>query len=94
MSGIIYLLTNTRTNMQYVGQTIQSLDARFSGHVAAANSGEMSLIANAIRVSGSSAFTKQILENNVRATDLDNYEAYYISFYNTRRPNGYNERLP
>ena len=45
MYGIIYLLINTMTNMQYVGQTPQSLDARYNQHVLDANAGESSLIA-------------------------------------------------
>ena len=94
MYGLIYLLTNTVTGKQYVGQTIQSLNDRFSKHVSAAYAGELSLIASAIRTYGSQAFTKQVLRVLVRASDLDSVEAYYINLYNTLKPNGYNERMP
>ena len=49
MYGLIYLFTNTKTDMQYVGQTIQGLDARFNKHVSDTKTGEPSLIANAIQ---------------------------------------------
>lgn len=94
MYGIIYMLTNTATGLGYVGQTTQSLNARFSGHVAAANVGELSLIANAIRTYGSQAFKKEVLRYSVRATDLDSVETLFINLYNTRHPNEYNERMP
>lgn len=94
MYGIIYLLTNTMTNMQYIGQTIQSLDARCSKHVSDANTGESSLIANAIRTYGAQAFTRQTLRIGVRVSDLDTVERNYINRYGTLHPNGYNERLP
>ena len=94
MYGIIYLLTNTVTGMQYVGQTVQSLDARFSRHVSAAHVGESSLIANAIRTHGVQAFTRQKLRIGVRTSDLDTVERNYINHYGTLHPHGYNERLP
>ena len=94
MYGLIYLLTNTVTGKQYVGQTTQNLNARFSKHVSAAYAGELSLMASAIRTSGPQAFTRQVLRYGVRASDLDSIETYYINLYNTRHPNGYNERMP
>ena len=94
MYGIVYLLTNTVTRKQYIGQTIQSLNARFSKHVSDAYAGELTLIANAIRTHGEQTFTKQVLRCLVRASDLDSVEAHYINHYNTLKPNGYNERMP
>lgn len=32
MSGIIYKVTNTKTNQIYIGQTIKSLSARLKEH--------------------------------------------------------------
>ena len=62
MYGIIYLLTNTVTSKQYVGQTIQSLDARCSQHVSDAYAGELTLIASVIRTYGEQAFYETSLE--------------------------------
>ena len=94
MHGIIYLLTNTRTNMQYVGQTILGLVTRWNGHVEEANTGEMTQIANAIRTYGAQAFTKQVLKTGVSASDLNRIERDYINHYGTLYSFGYNERLP
>lgn len=94
MYGLIYLLTNTITNMQYVGQTIQTLDARCSKHVSDAKAGEATLIANAIQRYGAQAFTRQVLEDGVPFSNLDTVERYYIMHYSTLHPYGYNERLP
>ena len=94
MYKIIYLLTNTVTGMQDVGLSGQSLDARFSGHVSAANTGELSMIANAIRTYGVQAFTRQVLRIGVRFADLDTVERNYIKQYGTLNLYGYNEKLP
>ena len=94
MYGIIYLLTNTRTNMQYVGQTILGLTTRWNGHVAEANAGETTQIANAIRTYGAQAFTRQVLKTGVPSSDLNTFERNYINHYGTLYPFGYNERLP
>ena len=94
MYGIIYLLTNTRTNMQYVGQTILGLVTRWNGHVAEANAGETTQIANAIRLYGAQAFTRQILKTGVQVSDLNKAERDEINRYGTLYPFGYNERLP
>ena len=94
MYGIIYLLTNTRTNMQYIGQTVQSLNARWSKHTADAYAGETTQIANAIRLYGAQAFTRQVLRTGVRESDLNRVEWNYINHYGTLHPFGYNEMLP
>ena len=94
MYGLIYLLTNTSTKMQYVGQTILGLTTRWNGHVAAANAGETTQIANAIRTYGTQSFTRQVLKTGVRASDLNRVERDYINQYGTLHPFGYNVRLP
>lgn len=94
MYGMIYLLTNTRTKKQYVGQTTQSLDARFNRHVSDALAGEPTPLATAIRLHGVQAFTRQILRTLVRVSDLDTVERNYINRYGTLHPYGYNQRLP
>ena len=94
MYGIIYLLTNTRTNMQYVGQTVQSLNARWNKHTADAYVGATTQIANAIRLYGAQAFTRQVLRTGVRESDLNTIERDYINHYGILHPFGYNEILP
>ena len=78
--------------MQYVGQTIQSLDARFNRHISDAYAGETTPLADAIRLYGRSAFTKEILRIGVRASELNSVEQSYINHYKTRQPYGYNVR--
>lgn len=78
MSAIIYLITNTLNNKQYVGKTILGLDARWSSHRASANGGSSYYFHRAIRKYGPDVFDCEVLEE---ATDdtLDDRERYWIA---------------
>ena len=92
--GNIYLITNTVNGKMYVGQTIHSIEKRFSEHLYAAEAqvsaaGKVPL-AYAIRKYGREVFEIELLE---RCTDseMDNREIYWVSYYDTfRSENGYN----
>ena len=80
----IYIITNTQTGEQYVGQKskMDNWDRYWgSGY----------LIKKAIKQLGTQCFTKAIVENNIATqSDLNERERYWIQYYNTMRPNGYN----
>lgn len=81
INGYIYLLTDTRNGMQYVGKHIGTNNTYFSGGI----------IPNKIaKKYGKEIFTKIILEENIIDEDLLSIkEKYYIKKYNTFS-DGYN----
>lgn len=86
----IYKITNKLNGKQYVGQTIATLNKRFSSHVCAANKGSTSIIHNAIRKYGKAAFEIELLEECPSFGDLDKAECKWTTRLNTIAPNGYN----
>lgn len=88
---IIYKITNTVTGMAYIGQTRQTLNARFASHKSKAkNSNSRSLLHEAIREYGNEAFTAEILEVIEDESMLNSREIYWIEHEKTLHPNGYN----
>lgn len=93
MKSGIYLFKNKVNGKVYVGQSID-VEERIKSHFALANSkkksGELMLIDRAIRKHGSDAFDVKILVE-CSEDELDKYETYYISFYDsTNTDKGYN----
>ena len=94
MNGKIYILTNKVNGNQYVGQTVMDIEARISKHVSDSKNGTSS-IEIAMRTHGPGNFEYSVLKNGITTQDdLDSWEDHYIRLYNTRYPNGYNERIP
>jgi len=91
--GIIYLITNMVTQMQYVGLTVQTLERRWKYHCEQANyahiKSEESLHA-AIREYGKGNFTIKELDKGTTKKDLESLERRWIKKLNTLIPNGYN----
>lgn len=88
---IIYLITNKINGKQYVGQTIQPIENRWSMHKSGA-SGCLGL-KSAISKYGIENFTiEQIFEAN-SLEELDKLEKDTIDRLNTISPNGYNLTL-
>ena len=102
--GEIYLITNTITNKQYVGQTLThrknnakyrpfGFEGRFKDHVSEAlcntKKKQCRYLNNSIRHNGRDAFTVKLLETCTR-DKLDQKEKEYIKEYSTFYPNGYN----
>lgn len=91
--GTIYLITNTLTNKQYVGLTIQSIERRWQYHLEQANASkiknENSLHAS-IRKYGADKFTITQIDSGVANRDLEAKEIEWIKKLNTLIPNGYN----
>lgn len=49
MTNIIYIHTNTTTNLSYIGQTIQKLESRWKAHLNKALNGSTTKFHQAIR---------------------------------------------
>ena len=84
--GYIYLITNKKNGMQYVGQTSRDIPTRFNEHCYDDRS--RSKIHLAIKIEGVSNFTISELER-VPLEQLDERERYWIKTLNTRTA-GYN----
>lgn len=102
--GLIYIITNTLNNKQYVGQTVShrknkgkyrpfGIQGRFNDHLSEAicntKKKQCWYLNNAIRKDGKDSWKVELLEE-CRVEQLDNLEKKYISEYNTLYPNGYN----
>lgn len=91
-TGLIYKIENTLNNKVYVGQTITSLNERWSGHKCDSKRRNTPLYSsiNKHRDELEIVFKISILEDNVPYEELDNKEVYWISTLNSLYPSGYN----
>lgn len=84
--GCIYMYTNLKNGMRYIGQTIRPLRQRDWEHWNRDNS----YIDRALRKEGKENFSLKILADNINDRDkLNELEKYYIQYYDTYN-NGYN----
>lgn len=93
--GRIYLMKNFSNGLNYIGQTVQSSQERFSQHIRESKAKDRKEynypISRAIREYGEEAFDFAILADNVPAEDLDLVEEHYIDMYDSTNPEyGYN----
>ena len=88
MYGIIYLITNKINGIQYVGQTIRTLEIRWKEHCS--NRMDSIRLSRAINKYGEKSFSKEIVGIFDNEEDLNNAEEYFIEWYNSLSPNGYN----
>ena len=102
--GNIYIITNTITNKQYVGQTVShrknhnkyrpfGYEGRFKDHISEAicntKKKQCNYLNNSIRQCGKEAFKVELIQT-CNKNELDTLEELYIKQYNTLYPNGYN----
>lgn len=102
--GHIYLITNTLTNKQYVGQTLShrknknkyrpfGYQGRFKDHISEAlcntKKKQCTYLNNSIRQYGKEVFSVTLIVECTKE-QLDMMEEKYIKEYNTLYPNGYN----
>lgn len=82
----VYLITNKINNKQYVGVTHHDdIMMRFETH----RYGRIRL-SNAIRKYGAHNFLVESIKECVDIDEAYSLETYYINFYNTKYPTGYN----
>lgn len=83
----IYKITNKQNNKIYIGQSIHC-GKRFDEHC----KGEQ-YIDSIIKKEGIENFSFEILKKVDNKAQLSYWEDYYINFYNSLYPNGYNLKL-
>ena len=89
--GYIYKISNSINGKVYIGQTRQTIEQRWSGHKHSAITSEAPLY-RAMRKYGIENFQiTVILECDNE--QLNDKEVYYIQYYNSFVPNGYNATL-
>ena len=81
----IYIIKNDINDKVYIGQSINT-EERFKSHCKVNN--DNSLIDIAIQRYGKEHFWYEIIESQIE--DYNEKEKYYIKFYNSKTPNGYN----
>lgn len=84
--GIIYKITNKVNGHIYIGQTIRTIEERFSEH----KRKKKSYISKALRHYGFENFIIEKIDNENNIEELNNKEYYWIKFCNCIHPNGYN----
>lgn len=87
-SGLVYRIM-CANGKSYVGQTIQKLRRRFRQHLADASQYD-SLLHRAVRKYGEKAFAIEVLELDVSVSELDVAERFWVNWYGTVTPGGYN----
>jgi len=89
--GRIYRITNKINGMMYVGQTTKtSVYTRFVGHYKETRNNRH--VSNAIRKYGKDNFSVEEIAIATSKDELNNLEVYYVDYFNTMAPNGYNHR--
>lgn len=91
--GYIYKIINTENNKIYIGKTSTCIQERFSKHIYEANNpqtkGYLFILHKAMRKYGIEKFQIQQVEE-VDNSILNEREKYWIEFYNSIIPSGYN----
>lgn len=82
----IYKITNKINNKSYIGQS-NNPKARWGDHINGSGQNAISLIHRAIEKYGKQNFSFEIIG---WFEDYNEQEKYYIKYYNTLAPNGYN----
>lgn len=87
--GIIYKITNTINNKEYIGQTTRNISERWREHKSKSNPSDGTYLHNAIAKYGHENFTIEEIDNCVDSL-LNDKEIEWIVIANTYYPNGYN----
>ena len=84
---VIYGVKNLVNNKWYIGQTVKTLRKRMSDHI---SSKDNLYFHKAIRKYGKEKFQWEILHETDDLDDLNKSEIFYIQYYDSLVPNGYN----
>lgn len=87
--GIIYLITNLVNGKKYVGQTTKDLFSRFASHCSDKRNRHIS---NAINTYGVQKFKVEEIYSAFDLESLNSAEVYFVNYFNSMYPNGYNHR--
>lgn len=85
---IIYKITNLINNKIYIGQTCRTLSQRWKEHCSKRSG--CTYLHNAIMKYGKENFKVEQIDIAISKEDLDYKESYYIEYFNSIVPNGYN----
>jgi group I intron endonuclease len=81
----VYLITNKISGKRYVGQTVDAVPIRFQGHCH-----KGTVLHTAIKKYGRDQFVVETLGSYSSRQEMNEAEAYFISFYDCMVPKGYN----
>jgi len=88
---VIYKITNNINDKVYIGQTVGSLEKRWSRHLWQCTLKRNGMaITNSINKYGKEIFFIEEIDKAENIEELNEKEIYYINFYNSLSPNGYN----
>lgn len=87
--GSIYKITNKINGHAYIGQTIKPINRRWNEHKCGARYPKM-VVSRAIKKYGPENFNIEEICTSFDKEELNQKETYFINFYNTLVPNGYN----
>lgn len=88
---IIYKIQNKINGKIYIGQTVGTLEHRMSQHKA--NGKKISVIGNAIHKYDWDNFDVEVIDEAETIEELNRKEIYWIGYYKSLSPNGYNLEL-
>lgn len=86
--GIIYKITNKINGKIYIGKTTQSLSSRLKGHLNFRSN--CFYIGATLKKYGIDNFLIEEIYNSFTKNDLSEKEEYFINYFNSLTPNGYN----
>ena len=89
--GLIYLIAQNSTGLEYIGLTSISLEKRWADHLRDTDKGSTQRIHQAIREAGSEDFRREVLEDGIKTeNELCERESHYIQSFGTIWPDGLN----
>lgn len=88
----IYKITHKDTGNVYIGQTTRSVAKRWKEHCrpSVLNAASCKYISHAIKKHGSESFSVEAIGQYMCHEDLDDAERYFIAYYDSVAPSGYN----
>ena len=88
--GIVYKAYNKISGKSYIGKTLGDLNKRVFDHLNSSKNNSQSCFHKAIKEYGVQSFIWLIIDFAGTEQILDEKEVYWIKYYNTKIPNGYN----